>query len=128
MNLPKKISLLVILVLILFFSFGMATMNIDNKGDMSNCPFMNSGAICQMSFSEHIATFQSIFRAIPSRIVLSLMLALAFLLVLCSKPISRIYSPPIKLEYFIKYDFQLSIYNKILLALSDGIIQPKIYA
>ncbi|MDP3696893.1 MAG: hypothetical protein Q8R55_02565 [Candidatus Taylorbacteria bacterium] len=123
----KKTTLILILTLIISFGFGVATMRMDENGDMSHCPLMNSAAICQMSFSEHIVIFQSIFMATPSRVVLSLILVLAFLLTLRSKPIPRIYSPP-RLLLFLRNNPEPFFANKLLLALSDGILQPKLYA
>jgi len=124
----QKISLILILAFTLSFGFGVATMHMDDNGNMSNCPFMNSAAICQMSFSEHIATFQSTFRVIPSKMVFSAMLVLTFLLVTFSTIIPRIYSPPNNLRLFLKNSLEMPFSSKLLLALSDGIIQPKLYA
>lgn len=123
----EKIFLLLILIVILSFGFGMATMSMDKNGNMSDCPFADTAAICPMSFAEHIAIFQSNFRAIPSKATLFTILAPAFLAVLYFGAIPRIYSPPAPLKLFAKNHLELPI-NKLLLALSDGIIQPKLYA
>lgn len=129
MSLSQKTTCsILILATIFYFSFGVATMNMDENGNMFDCPFADSATICLMDFSEHIATFQGIFRAIPSKIVLLLILVLAYLLILYSKSIPRIYSPPNNLDLVVKNSLEIPIFNKLLLAFSDGIIQPKLYA
>lgn len=126
MSLSQTCSIL-ILATVVFFSFGIATMQIDKDGNMSDCPFMNSAAICQMSFPEHIATFQGMFRAVPVKATLLSILVLALSLVLYFKYITSIYLPPAKLRLFVKNNPRLLTADKLLTALSDGIIQPKLY-
>ena len=123
-----NISLLLISAIIFSFSFGVATMRMNEKGNMSDCPFANTATICPMTLFEHIGIFQSTFRAIPSKAVLSAMLALAFLLMIFPKTIPNIYSPQNSLNLFIRNTPERPIYNKLLLALSDGILQPKLYS
>ncbi|MDP3696418.1 MAG: hypothetical protein Q8R55_00090 [Candidatus Taylorbacteria bacterium] len=122
----KKIALIIVLAFVLSFSVGMMTTHTDDKGNMSDCPFMGMDAICQMSIFEHIGTFQSMFTGIPGRSILS---GIIFPLVLVSLvTIQKSGIPPDNLRFFMKENLQLPSFNKILFALSDGTIQPKLYA
>ena len=124
--LGKKIALILALSFFFSFSIGMMTMRIDDKGNMSDCPFTGADAICQMGIFEHIGIFQHMLIGIPSKSILftiTLALALISLAVIQKSAI-----PPDKIRFFIKEGLILPNFNKILLALSDGIIQPKLYA
>lgn len=123
----ENMSLLLILVIVFSFSFGVATMDMDGNGNMSDCLFINTITICPMSFFEHIAVFQSNFRAISFKTLLLTLLVLALFLILNSKTIPLDQQPRIKLKLFSKNYPKSPIFNKLLLALSDGIIQPKLY-
>lgn len=124
----EKTSLMLILLVNLSFGFGVDTMSMDDNGNMSDCPFTDAVALCPMSFSEHIAIFQSTFRAIPSKTLLFLVLASLLLLALHSKISPKDYPSYTRLKFFFKDKPELPIFNKLLLALSDGILQPKLYA
>ncbi len=122
----KKTSLVLILAIIFSFGFGMATMQMDKDGNMSDCPFMGMNAICQMGASEHIGAFQNMFSGVQTR---SALVSILFIfLALSSLMIPKGNSPPNMVGLLIKECPHLYNFNKILLALSDGIIQPKIYA
>ena len=124
----KRVTLVLILAFIFSVSFGMATMDMDENGNMTDCPFSDAVAICPMSFVEHITTFQSVFAAIPSKTILSIVISLASLIILYFKLDPRIYSPPVRLRSSVINSFDPPILNKLLLAISDGIVQPKLYA
>lgn len=124
----NKILLILILIFTTSFSFGVATMDMDDNGNMSDCPFINTVTICPMGFFEHISIFQNHFRAIPSGSLLLTIMVLAFLLVLHHKTIPKNNLIKIGLKFFFKDKPELPIFNKLLLALSDGILQPKLYA
>lgn len=124
----QNISLLLISVIIFSFGFSVVAMDMDKNGNMSDCPFINTAATCQMGFFEHISTFQSHFRAVPSRIFLLMALVLVLLLNLSFKTVPKNHLSQIKLKLFFKDKSRLSMFNKFLFALSDGIIQPKLYA
>lgn len=123
----EKTSSMLVLVIIFSFSFGVATMDMDENSNMLNCPFVDTATICPMNFAEHIIIFQNTFKAISSKMTLLPVLVLAFLLTLYLKPIPRIYSPP-NLLLFLKNNSEQPFVNKLLLALSDGRIQPRLYA
>ena len=65
--LGKKIALILVLSSLFSFSVGMMTMHIDDKGNMSDCPFTGADAICQMGIFEHIGIFQHMLIGIPSK-------------------------------------------------------------
>ena len=124
----KNLILILLLSIVFSFSFGMATMNMDENGNMKDCPFSNSVVLCPMSFAEHIAIFQSTFTAIPSKMISLIVLAIVVLLTLFFRLDPRIYSPPVSLSRFVKNNFTPFFFNNLLLAISDGRLQPKLYA
>jgi len=109
----------------LVLNFGMLTMHMDNTGRMT-CPFFDSMSICPMDAFEHIAYFQNIFGAIPLNIFWFLIAFIAIILFFEGKTEhagpKTLYRPPQR------FKFGLSIFHKLSLAFSDGIIQPKLYA
>src|SRR3989344_2407901 len=119
----KKIAFILALAFIFSFSVGMMTMHTDDKGNMSDCPFMGMDAICQMGIFEHIGTFQSMFMGIPAKSILFTIMLVLVLVSLALIPKSGI--PPNHLRIYIKENLQLPNFNKTLLALSDGRLQPK---
>jgi len=91
-------------------------------GQMSNCPFMGTPAICSMSAQEHIAALQSMFTAIPIQILL--LTALLFM----AGPILRYltYKPP-RFLYFQPEKQFVPILDHLQEAFSSGIINSKAY-
>lgn len=121
----KKIALMLALAFVFSFSVGLMAVHIDDKGNMSDCPFMGMNAICQMGIFEHIGIFQSMFMGIPAKSILfAIIFALVFISLVGIRGGGILSDKP---RLFIKTSLQLPIFNKILLALSDGIIQPKLY-
>lgn len=123
----QNTSLLLVLAVI-FFGFSVVVMPMDQEGNMSSCPFMNTAVTCSMGFYQHITILQSTFWAEPYKIVLMAAIVLFSLLILFPKTIPRFYSPPNSLIFFIKNILERFVADKFLIALSDGIIQPKLYA
>lgn len=122
----KKITLILILAFTFSLNAGMVSMHTDDMGNMTDCPFMGAAAICQMSPFEHIEAVQNMFNGIP---VKSILLAIfSLILVISFATIPKINSPPYGFRFFIKETAPLPSSNRILLALSDGRIQPKLYA
>lgn len=124
----KNLILILLLSIVLSFSFGMATMNMDKNGNMTDCPFSDSDVFCPMSFAEHVAIFQSTFTAIPYKTISLLALTTVGLLTLFFRLDPRIYSPPASSGRFVKNNFTPLFFNNLLLAISDGRLQPKLYA
>lgn len=126
MNLSQKLSIIIILAFAFSLNAGIASMHTDDMGNMTDCPFMGMDAICQMNPFEHITTVQIMFTGIPAK---SIGLAiLSLILIISFTAIPRINSPPNRFRFFINEISSLPSPNRILAALSDGRIQPKLYA
>ena len=121
----KIIYLLLLLAFIFSSSAAIASMYRDTMDQMTGCPFMGTDAICQMGIFEHIGIFQSMFSGVPVRSIFAIIL-LVFLAV--SLSITKIKSPPNALKFLIKESLHLPNFNRILIALSNGRLQPKLYA
>lgn len=124
----KNICFFLILVSVFSSSVGIASMHTDDIGQMTGCPFMGTEAVCQMGVFEHIRIFQSMFSGIPVKTFLSILLLFLIVTLAVTVVASRINSPPNELKSFTKEILNLSSFNRILRALSDGRIQLKIYA
>lgn len=129
MNLfQKKITLMLVLTFIFSFSFGVATMPMDENGNMSACPFMNSDTICSMSFSEHIATFKSIFRAVPSKIIsLAFLFLTAFLFASRRNPSHLLNNSEVLSKHWTDLYSSILPLTPLRRAFATGILNPKIY-
>ena len=99
-------------------------------GQMSSCPFaVGEASLCQMSITEHIAQWQQSFLGIPTNRGLLAFLLLVIILISFTKPFS---SPPKltqsaeRLFAYQKANFA-KIFDPLLSAFSDGILNPKIY-
>lgn len=125
--LRNKTTLILILAFTLSSSAGIAGMHTDEMGNMTGCPFMGMDSICQMGPLGHIGAFQSMFTGLPTKHTLFAILLFVFLVVSLAT-IPKINSPPDTFIFFIKEAFRSPVPNRILVALSDGIIQPKLYA
>lgn len=101
-------------------------------GQMSSCPFTaGQETICQMDITEHIAQWQQAFVGIPAK---GDTLALAVLLfVVALIPFVKLHLQLEKLtelaaRLFIYYKTQfVKIFDPLLIAFSDGILNPRIY-
>lgn len=117
---------LLIIGLLLFASFGLVvSMGTDDMGQMSDCPFINGGALCQMSMFEHLISFQQAFTSIPVRIV-TILLLVSLILFLADKK-TKVFVSNSRSLYLESIRNSSSVFNVFLLALSDGIVQPKLY-
>lgn len=104
-------------------------MNMNEDGSMSWCPFMDSGSsICPMGVFEHITMVQSVFAGVTkdaiwaASLLIFLALSGASLLFSCERP-----NIAYRRYFYLLKSYPL-IFNKFLLALSNGLIQPKLYA
>lgn len=114
-------------------TFGLAlSMRTDKMGNMTDCPLMRtSETLCPMSPIEHIAQWQQLFTAIQqnnSTVLLAAMLvAAAFFL-----PINRTAVCDSLITFLYRRHKRGSpatqLYNYLLVAFSDGILHPKLYA
>ncbi|MCL5257997.1 MAG: hypothetical protein M1505_02100 [Patescibacteria group bacterium] len=135
-NLDRKLfinlTLLILVYFISVFIFGMGlSMKIKN-GQMSPCPLEpDQTTACRMNIFEHMTRWQQIFLGIPAKTNL---LALALILIAIAMIFfEKTFS---KFEESIKFAARLFNYNKtrlvkafnpLLLAFSDGILNPKIF-
>lgn len=101
-------------------------------GQMSSCPFTTGQtAMCQMSATEHIAKWHQTFLGIPTKTNL-LALAMLFLAIVSIpfvKPLSqfeKLTELAARLFAYHKAHF-VKIFDPLLLAFSDGILNSKIY-
>lgn len=134
-SLRRKLSENLIVFVLVSFAFasilgvGMS-MEIEG-GQMSGCPFMaNQATLCQMSATEHIAQWQQAFLGIPTKTGLFalVVILLAAVIIPFAKPFSQIkHSEAASRLLFYLRDTATKIFNPLLLAFSDGILNPKIY-
>jgi heme/copper-type cytochrome/quinol oxidase subunit 4 len=124
----RFITFLTLLPLALVLTFGVIMgMHTDSMGQMSDCPFAQGQAICQMGIFEHLNRFQRAFNSIPVK-VLSTLSVLLFLAFSPSSDYQKGLLQKNKLLYLKRARGHISIFNTFLLAISDGIVQPKLFA
>ena len=111
------------------FAFGVMTMDMSDDGSMSSCPFMDQGMVmCPMSLAKHISIVQGIFNVVPKNTIsiISLYLLLAVLALFSINRLGIDFNE--SRRYFYTIPPPSLSFNKLLLALSDGRLQPKLYA
>lgn len=105
-------------------------MNVDEKGNMSDCPFMvDQGSLCPMGLFEHIAKWQQAVTVIPRP---SANIFLLFALLAAFSYFKITLQPKILPNKFgarsrARKESELRASNPLLAAFSDGILNPKIY-
>ncbi len=117
---------LLIVIYVFILSFGVATMTMDKDGNMSFCPLMVGGSFCQMSVFEHISIFQNMFTSI-SQNSFYLLVSLLFVAVPLIKQLKPTPQKRPTTNSQVN-QFKPSFFSQFLLGLSDGILQPKLYA
>ena len=136
MRLTKSKCIIIFLEIIAFLvmSFwGLYSMPMDEHGKVTHCPFMNdSTSLCQMSVTEHIARWQQLFTAIPEKnLLFSALILLTALLMVLFSIIPKIRDKLLFqrfLHYFYRRKSEINLFNHLLLAFSQGILNPRIYA
>ena len=135
-SLRRKLSENLIVFVLVSFAFasilgvGMS-MEIEG-GQMSGCPFMaNQATLCQMSATEHIAQWQQAFLGIPTKTGLFalVVILLAAVIIPFAKPFSQVEKLTelaARLFVYQRTHF-VKIFDPLLIAFSDGILNPKIY-
>ena len=128
-NLSKHISIIILASFFFLLVLGLnMTMQMNDDGSMSDCPFMEQASLCQMSVFEHIAKFQSIFAAaVQNNLIAFLAAIIIAIFSIIVGYLLFVPAPPKQLVYASDQPQGIT-FNKILLALSDGIIQPKLFA
>jgi hypothetical protein len=128
----RKHNILIAIVALSFLllsSFGVLHFSMmQTDGQMSGCPFMGEGAICQMNPLEHLAAWQSAFTTIlPGQSVVFLLLLLSFLLLRFGRQsFARNKDSPIHL-FYIRYRERLFFLNPLQEAFSNGILNLKVF-
>ena len=131
----KILTNLIIFVLVSFafmsiFGIGMSMEMVD--GQMSGCPFMaGEASMCQMIVTEHIAKWQQVFLGIPTK-TNPLALAMVLLIVVFAsfiKPFPQLKKLTVPKARFLAYHRAsfAKVFDPLLVAFSDGILNPKIY-
>lgn len=115
--------------------FGAVTIhtNMDSDGTMSGCAMPGMATLCKMDPLEHIATWQSMFTAVPSQndtlLLLTSLLALAlgalFLTRRSAAPPKT--APASQQKLFLYYKRHIPVANPLQEAFSNGILHPKIF-
>jgi len=126
----KRIFSAFILITFIFISvFGLNLGMMYKNGKMTNCPLDNSSSICQMNVGSHIAKWQQMFQAFPSTTV-SLFFLLGFFFIAPVFYVGTRFSlaPPTshRLKFYQNKQRDI-LFDKLLLAFSDGILHSKIY-
>lgn len=115
--------------------FGAVTIhtNMDSDGSMSGCVMPGMATLCKMDPLEHIATWQSMFTAVPSQNDILLLLASLLALALGALFLThRSIAPPkvapaLQQKLFSYYKQRIPIIHPLQEAFSNGILHPKIF-
>jgi len=130
-KLSENLILFVLTSFVFMSLFGIGIGMEMKDGQMASCPFVASQAsICQMSVTEHIGQWQQAFLGVPEKSNVSILalLLLAFAIVPFAKPFSQIKQTEVVTRFvFYLRDIANKILDPLLLAFSDGILNPKIY-
>ncbi len=130
-----KLKNIVILGIIAFLaiSFWGSYSMLDKNGKMTSCPFMkDSSSICQMSVFEHISQWKQLFNLIQERNLLSFLSTfLVSLTVISFATNTQVYNK-LKLQrfrnYFYWYKPEVKLFDRLVIAFSQGNIHSQIYA
>lgn len=129
----QALATVIIGVFVFSATFSMTLgMQRDERGNMSNCPFMyEQTSVCSMGFVEHIAKWQQLFTVtFPESgevaFVIFLVITFVYLAVFARAPnISGLVLPlfpPVP-----KNKPEAKLFNYLVIAFSQGILNPKIY-
>ncbi len=126
------VTALAAMILVGVFGIGMGNMNLNKNGEKSGCIFTGKVMLCQMNVAEHIALWQSMFRAIPTKTIIP---ALLFFLVasaivfiaLHKNLLSASLLKHLTLRQYQHYQLNNISFNPIRYALAKGILHTKIY-
>jgi hypothetical protein len=115
--------IIVALVAIVATGLSFSLHDMTEDGRMTGCPLMGMPVICNMNVQEHIAAWQSMFSAIPTQILLLLVL-----LLVTSRPIFRYltYRPP-ELLHLNYEERSLLVFDHLRESLASGLIHSKAY-
>lgn len=136
-NISKFITLFVLLSLFFIVGFGLSNslgMDMKDNGTMGGCIFDGQAEICPMILTEHISNWQSMFSVtlqknfffIQLLVLISALVVTAFalrrhLLLLLFSYFSE------RWKFYIKNNPNLSLFDRLREAFSQGILNKKIY-
>lgn len=128
LKIPFKISLMICVLWVLLFGIT----QIGGSDPLQRCPFSgHQMVICQMSPTEHIQEWQSMFTMLPVQsAVLALLALFAFFAVFKFKLWSRVSLPNPALLYSQRYRARVAsfqIFDPLQEAFSSGILNPKVF-
>ena len=129
---PSKIAILIGIAFIGVALFGVSvSMPMDKNGAMPDCPFASgSGSICPMNVVQHIGYWQQLFTStIPASTALTpLLLFMITAYGIFSRILINEISQKSQSAYFSREsNTRFKLFNHLLLLLSGGILNPKIY-
>mgnify|MGYP001559799056 CR=1 FL=1 len=116
------ISLMIVaVVFVIATGASLSLHDMAEDGQMTGCPIMGMPVICNMNAQEHITAWQSMFSAIPTQVLL-----LLILLLVVGRLIFRylIYKPPELFRYRFKERSSLII-GHLQEAFASGLIHSK---
>ena len=108
-------------------------MNQQSDGTMGGCMFTGMEEICEMSFTEHLTQWQSMFTTTVTQNAFTVILLLLLAVVLVAVAIFKrnlllLFSYyTTRWRLYIKQNPNLYLFNPLKEAFSQGILNPKIY-
>lgn len=137
----KKFAISLVAVGLLSFAtlslFGLGHfggMETNKDGNMDGCVFTGKTMLCKMSVVEHISLWQSMFTAMPQE-SLMLVVLMALLITAVALITKNTFAPPHLSKndiaigrLYLKEHPDLSFFNPLKEAFSQGILNPKIYS
>lgn len=131
----KKSKLIIMVGIIAFLAMsfsGLYSMPMDEHGEMRDCPFMkNSAYLCQMSVIEHIVHWRQLFILIMDNNFSLLFFVFFFFPVLLSFMNSKVRDKLFSQRFyksFCRDKPEIKLFNYLLIAFSQGILHPRVYA
>ena len=128
----ENIIILGIVAFLLMGFWGLYSMPADENGKMVSCPFISDlSGFCQMSLNEHVSLWQQIFSItkLKELFLLPLYLFAVFFILfsIIRKTYCKLKSQPFY-SYLYEHAPEIKVFDRALLAFSEGIIHSKIYA
>lgn len=122
-------------IAVAFFGMSQTMMGMEKRSDgtMSGCMFSGQAEICTMTFSEHIAHWQAMFTTtVPQKALafaLLILLAVTFVAVaIFKRNLLLLYNYyATRWRLYIKQNPNLSLFNPLSEAFSNGLLNPKIF-
>lgn len=129
----KNIPILGIAAFLIISFWSLSPMSVDMNGKMINCPFMeDSSSFCQMNIIEHITQWQQSFVFTRERSLFLSLFALATLFPMVVFLGVKKNAEKVKHQQFRQYLYwhkpEVKLFDSLLLAFSQGILHPQIYA